>query len=85
MLVRSVGYMDQDVNAASYRGVRLEVVSLRSITSDRLFNVSGGNINLDGVKVENKRANRSQSNGYTYRPLTGLSVMEEEEVVSEQS
>lgn len=84
ILVSGDGDLAYAVDAASYRGVRVEVVSLRSMTSDSLINVSDRYIDLDGVKDDIKKTPRSHSNGYTYRPLTGLSVMEEEEVVSEQ-
>ena len=38
------------VNALSYRGVRVEVVSLRSMTSDSLINVADHYTDLDTIK-----------------------------------
>ena len=48
------------------------------MTSDSLINVSDRYIDLDSVKDDIKKTPRSHNHGYTYRPLTGLSVMEEE-------
>ncbi len=78
ILVSGDGDLAYAVDAASYRGVRVEVVSLRSMTSDSLINVSDRYIDLDSVKDDIKKTPRSHNHGYTYRPLTGLSVMEEE-------
>ncbi|MEB3210153.1 MAG: NYN domain-containing protein, partial [Leptolyngbyaceae bacterium] len=58
-----------------YRGVRVEVVSLRSMTSDSLINVSDRYIDLDSIKEDIQKNPRQQS--YTYRPLTGLEMVDE--------
>lgn len=81
VLVSGDGDLAYAVDAASYRGVRIEVVSLRSMTSDSLINVSDRYIDLDGVKNDIKKLPRhSGQNGYSYRPLSGLSMMDEAEV-----
>ncbi|MEO0756876.1 MAG: NYN domain-containing protein [Cyanobacteria bacterium J06648_16] len=78
ILVSGDGDLAYAVDAASYRGVRIEVVSLRSMTSDSLINVSDRYIDLDAVKDDIKKTPRhATSNGYVYRPLSGISVMEE--------
>ena len=40
------------VNAISYRGVRIELVSLRKMTSDSLLNVSDRYIDLESIKED---------------------------------
>jgi len=51
----------------SYRGARVEVVSLRS---DSPINVSDRYIDLEGIKEEIKKH-------YTYRPLSSLGFMDD--------
>ncbi|MBE9076596.1 NYN domain-containing protein [Romeria aff. gracilis LEGE 07310] len=81
VLVSGDGDLAYAVDAASYRGVRIEVVSLRSMTSDSLINVSDRYIDLDGVKNDIKKLPRhGAQNGYSYRPLSGLAVMDEAEI-----
>jgi len=46
VLVSGDGDLAYAVNAVSYQGVRVEVVSLRSMTSDSLFNVADRYIDL---------------------------------------
>jgi len=53
VLVSGDGDLAYAVNAVSYQGVRVEVVSLRSMTSDSLFNVADRYMDLDLIK-ENK-------------------------------
>ena len=74
VLVSGDGDLAYAVNAISYRGVRVEVVSLRSMTSDSLINVCDHYIDLEGIK-ENIQKTPSQS--YTYRPLSSLDLMQE--------
>jgi uncharacterized LabA/DUF88 family protein len=70
VLVSGDGDLAYAVNAVSYRGVRVEVVSLRSMTSDSLINVADRYIDLDSITEDiQKTSNRS----YTYRPLSGVS------------
>lgn len=73
VLVSGDGDLAYAVDAASYRGVRVEVVSLRSMTSDSLINVSDRYIDLDTIKDEIKKNSRGSSS-YTYRPLSPLAA-----------
>ena len=43
------------VNAVSYRGVRIEVISLRSMTSDSLINVADAYVDLEEIKDQIKK------------------------------
>jgi uncharacterized LabA/DUF88 family protein len=74
VLVSGDGDLAYAVNAVSYRGARVEVVSLRSMTSDSLINVSDRYIDLEGIKEDIQKTPRSP--GYSYRPLSGLDLME---------
>ncbi|BAC90963.1 NYN domain-containing protein [Gloeobacter violaceus] len=67
ILVSGDGDLAYAVNAASYKGVRVEVVSLRSMTSDYLINVADRYIDLEQIKEDIQKAPRQ--NGYAYRPL----------------
>ena len=80
VLVSGDGDLAYAVDAASYRGARIEVVSLRSMTSDSLINVSDRYIDLEQIKGEVKKLPRQGA--YTYRPL---SVPEEEEIKTQPS
>lgn len=73
VLVSGDGDLAYAVDAASYRGVRVEVVSLRSMTSDSLINVSDRYIDLDTIKDEIKK-NARGSSSYTYRPLSTMAA-----------
>lgn len=75
ILVSGDGDLAYAVDAVSYRGVRVEVVSLRSMTSDSLINVADRYIDLDSIKEDIQKAPRS---GYTYRPLSGISISDPE-------
>jgi uncharacterized LabA/DUF88 family protein len=69
VLVSGDGDLAYAVNAVSYRGVRVEVVSLRSMTSDSLINVADRYVDLDAIAEDiQKTSNRT----YTYRPLSGV-------------
>lgn len=70
VLVSGDGDLAYAVNAVSYRGVRVEVVSLRSMTSDSLINVADRYIDLDTVKEDIQKNQRP----YTYRPLSAIGV-----------
>lgn len=50
ILVSGDGDLAYAVNAIAYRGVRVSVVSLRSMTSDHLINVADHYIDLDTIK-----------------------------------
>ncbi|MEM6425112.1 MAG: NYN domain-containing protein [Cyanobacteria bacterium P01_C01_bin.73] len=83
VLVSGDGDLAYAVDAASYRGVRVEVVSLRSMTSDSLINVSDRYIDLDMIKDDIKKTPRvhgsahSGAHGYTYRPLSSVGFIED--------
>lgn len=68
ILVSGDGDLAYAVDAVSYRGARVEVVSLRSMTSDSLINVADRYIDLESIREEIQKAPRST---YTYRPVTG--------------
>lgn len=75
VLVSGDGDLAYAVNAVSYRGVRVEVVSLRSMTSDSLINVADRYVDLDTIKEDIQKTQRP----YTYRPLSTAGVAVEEE------
>ncbi|MBD2463329.1 NYN domain-containing protein [Oscillatoria sp. FACHB-1407] len=75
ILVSGDGDLAYAVDAVSYRGVRVEVVSLRSMTSDSLINVADRYIDLDGIKEDIQKTPRQN---YTYRPLSGIGLVEEQ-------
>ena len=62
VLVSGDGDLAYAVDAVSYRGVRVEVVSLRSMTSDSLINVSDRYIDLENVKEEIQKTPRNHNN-----------------------
>ena len=66
ILVSGDGDLAYAVDAVSYRGIRVEVVSLRSMTSDSLINVADRYIDLEQIKEDIQKAPRAS---YTYRPL----------------
>lgn len=76
VLVSGDGDLAYAVDAVSYRGVRVEVVSLRSMTSDSLINVADRYIDLEQIKGDIQKTN-SRPNSYSYRPLSGIGLIEE--------
>ncbi|WP_373538930.1 NYN domain-containing protein [Chamaesiphon sp.] len=68
VLVSGDGDLAYAVDAVSYRGVRVEVVSLRSMTSDSLIDVSDRYIDLENVKEEIQKTPRVNSNILTISP-----------------
>ncbi|HBE17139.1 MAG TPA: NYN domain-containing protein [Cyanobacteria bacterium UBA11149] len=93
VLVSGDGDLAYAVDAVSYRGVRVEVVSLRSMTSDSLINVADRYIDLESIQETIQKTNRpgihpphnnnspgvynSPVPNYVYRPLSGMSMLEE--------
>ncbi|MBD2616825.1 NYN domain-containing protein [Synechocystis sp. FACHB-898] len=61
--------------AVSYRGARIEVVSLRSMTSDSLINVSDRYVDLDSIKEEIQKQPRPNSG---YRNVNPLPIFSQE-------
>lgn len=74
VLVSGDGDLAYAVNAVSYHGVRVEVVSLRAMTSDSLINVSDRYIDLETIKEDIQKTSRPS---YAYRPLSSLGLMEQ--------
>jgi uncharacterized LabA/DUF88 family protein len=70
VLVSGDGDLAYAVDAVSYRGVRVEVVSLRSMTSDSLINVSDRYIDLENVKEEIQKTPRNNVNILSVTPDT---------------
>ncbi len=68
ILVSGDGDLAYAVDAVSYRGVRVEVVSLRSMTSDSLINVSDRYIDLESIRDEIRKSHRPHS----YRTIPDL-------------
>ncbi|MEB3278284.1 MAG: NYN domain-containing protein [Lyngbya sp.] len=75
VLVSGDGDLAYAVDCVSYRGVRVEVVSLRAMTSDSLINVADRYIDLENIKEDIQKNPRSP-NGYPYRPLSSMSLMD---------
>jgi len=67
VLVSGDGDIAYAVNAVSYRGIRVEVVSLKSMTSESLINVADSYIDIDSIKHKIQKASAHPS--YAYRPL----------------
>ncbi|NJK72137.1 MAG: NYN domain-containing protein [Synechococcaceae cyanobacterium SM2_3_60] len=59
ILVSGDGDLAYAVNAVSYMGARVEVVSLRAMTSDQLINVADRYIDLDHIKDDIRKSPRS--------------------------
>lgn len=74
VLVSGDGDLAYAVDAVSYRGVRVEVISLRTMTSDSLINVADRYIDLESVKEDIQKTPRAS---YTYRPLSEYGYVEE--------
>ncbi|MFW6358678.1 MAG: NYN domain-containing protein, partial [Chroococcales cyanobacterium] len=62
ILVSGDGDLAYAVDAVSYRGARVEVVSLRSMTSDSLINVADRYIDLDQIQEEIQKPPKSNNN-----------------------
>jgi uncharacterized LabA/DUF88 family protein len=71
VLVSGDGDLTYAVNAVTYKGVRVEVVSVRSMTSDSLIDVADYFIDLDSIKEHIQKDSQS---GYSYRPLSNTSL-----------
>lgn len=67
ILVSGDGDLAYAVNAVSYRGARVEVVSLRSMTSDSLINVADTYVDIANIKEKIQKLPHSTS--YTFQPL----------------
>ncbi|MDZ8049924.1 MAG: NYN domain-containing protein [Aulosira sp. ZfuVER01] len=71
VLVSGDGDLAYAVNAVSSTGVRVEVISLRTITSDNLIDVADYFIDLESIK---QHIQKDSKVGYNYRTLSNSSV-----------
>ena len=71
ILVSGDGDLTYAVNVVSYRGARVEVVGLRSMTSENLINVADHYIDLDSIKEQIKKCN---GGGYNYREMPDINL-----------
>lgn len=77
VLVSGDGDLAYAVDAVSYRGARVEVVSLRSMTSDSLINVADRYIDLEQIKADIQK--NTKTNSYNYRSFSGVSLFPDEQ------
>lgn len=71
VIVSGDGDLAYAADAVSYRGARVEVVSLRSMTSDSLINVSDRYIDLDQIKEDIQKLPKN-SVSYSNFPSLGI-------------
>ncbi|NEO25894.1 MAG: NYN domain-containing protein, partial [Kamptonema sp. SIO4C4] len=71
ILVSGDGDLAYAVDAVSYRGARVEVVSLRAMTSDNLINVADRYIDLDQIKGDVQKSTKHQPSNYPHRSFPG--------------
>lgn len=71
VLISGNGTLAYAVDAVSSRGVRIELVSLRSMTSERLFNVADTHLDLEVIQKDiEKTITRPDTGQYVHRPLS---------------
>jgi len=75
VLVSGDGDLAYAVDAVSYRGARVEVVSLRSMTSDSLINVADNYIDLESIKEDIQKSPKSND---PYRSFSSLGVLDQQ-------
>ncbi|MFW6358051.1 MAG: NYN domain-containing protein [Chroococcales cyanobacterium] len=81
VLVSGDGDLAYAVDAVSYRGARVEVVSLRSMTSDSLINVADRYIDLEQIKQDIEKNHKSPHNHHcNYRSFSGMGMIDDSEV-----
>jgi uncharacterized LabA/DUF88 family protein len=68
VLVSGDGDLAYAVNNVSYRGARIEVVSLRSMTSDILINVADRYIDLEQIREDIQKTPRSNLSYDSFSP-----------------
>ncbi len=71
VIVSGDGDLAYAADAVSYRGARIEVVSLRSMTSDSLINVSDRYVDLDQIKEEIQKTSKTNLS-YGSFPTIGI-------------
>ena len=74
VLVSGDGDLAYAVDAISYRGARVEVISLRSMTSDSLINVADCYIDLDQIKEDIQKTHK---HGDPYRSFSGFGILDD--------
>ena len=71
VLVSGNGSLAYAIDAVGGKGVRVELVSLRSMTSDALINVADTYLDLSAIQSEiQKAASRPNKGQYVHRPLS---------------
>lgn len=75
VLVSGDGDLAYAVDAVSYRGARVEVVSLRSMTSDSLINVADNYIDLESIKEDIQKSPKSND---PYRSFSSLGMLDQQ-------
>lgn len=80
VLVSGDGDLAYAVDAVSYRGARVEVVSLRSMTSDSLINVADRYIDLDQIKEDIQKNTKHNEHSDPYRSFSGFGILDEREI-----
>ena len=75
VIVSGDGDLAYAADAVSYRGARVEVVSLRSMTSDILINVADRYVDLDQIKEEIQKTPRPNM---AYSNFPSLGMIEQE-------
>ncbi|MDB9314288.1 NYN domain-containing protein [Spirulina sp. CS-785/01] len=78
ILVSGDGDLAYAVDAVSYRGARVEVVSLRAMTSDNLINVADRYIDLDQIKDDVQKSTKHHPNSYPHRSFPGIKILGED-------
>ncbi|ACK67930.1 protein of unknown function DUF88 [Rippkaea orientalis PCC 8801] len=73
VIVSGDGDLAYAADAVSYRGSRIEVVSLRSMTSDSLINVADRYIDLDQIKED---IQKSPKPNMSYSSFSGLGILD---------
>ena len=74
VLVSGDGDLAYAVDAISYRGARVEVISLRSMTSDSLINVADCYIDLDQIKED---IQKNYKHGDPCRSFSGFGILDD--------
>ncbi|MEG3439920.1 NYN domain-containing protein [Pannus brasiliensis CCIBt3594] len=72
VIVSGDGDLAYAADSVSYRGARVEVVSLRSMTSDSLINVADRYIDLDQIKEDIQKTPKHHVNNYNHFPTISV-------------
>ncbi|MDJ0658737.1 MAG: NYN domain-containing protein [Crocosphaera sp.] len=73
IIVSGDGDLAYAADSVSYRGARIEVVSLRSMTSDSLINVADRYIDLDQIKEDIQKSPKPNP---SYNSYSGVGMLE---------